>query len=379
MNCNHIDDLCSARFDGDLKDDERVAFDTHVAACASCRENWASFQSAVGMLRNVTPRETSKELHAATLAAVDGASAAGERPNEHRARPLLLATFGGAAAAMLVMWFVFGLETVARNDQQTTAIVMNQEIVSLQRGETHTSGGIEVTRSETGELSVQALPVAPEVVERIVKVPVERRVEVPVEVRVEVPVEVPVEVRVEVPVEVFRGPLVSIDTAPLAAALRSAGQGIGAGIQALANTNRVNRSEQRPPRRAPSLAQADPEPTPTANNRAALRVLRTDGRLTLETSGSIDELVPALLAQLTTPDAELQTLIERQLAAIHEQAAADPAISDDLTAMPDRIGEPVDDTASLFGRTREAEPEAPAVAWATWWRANGDLITQASL
>jgi len=376
MNCKHIDDLCSARFDGDLQDHEREAFDAHVANCASCRENWASFQSAVGMLRNVTPRETSKELHAATLAAVDGAVTATAPRNEYRTRPLLLATLAGAAAASLFMWLVFGFGGQPANDQQASAIFMNQEIVSLQRGESHESGGIAISRSATGELSIQALPITPQVVERIVKVPVEHRVEVPVEVRVEVPV--------EVPVEVIRGPLWSVDTAPLAAALRTASHGIGAGMQALARTRRDNTSVVRPPRQAPQLAQTSPKPAnptlaPAPNNGAALRVLRNDGRLTLETSGSMDELVPALLAQLTTPDLELQTLIERQLAAIHEQAAADPSISDDLASMPDRIGEPIDDAASLFGRTREATPEAPAVAWAAWWRANSDLISQASL
>lgn len=373
MNCEHLEDLFSARFDGDLANHERDAFDAHMANCQTCNGAWAEFQSAVGTLRNVARSETTPELHAATLAAVAGAGPAVKPRPRRRTLQLLLAAFGGAAAAMLLAWLLFGF-----GGKQTLAIALDNTIVALQRGETHTAAGLVVSRSASGELSVRALPVAPVIIDRVVEVPVEVTVEVPVDRIVEVPVEV----------EVTRVPLFTIDTSTWVAALGKAAKELGAGMHAMAAANRAaaaarqtdpSQSGSRPPtiepRIAPSLAAATDDAS--ASNGASLRVRKVDGRMTLETSGTLEELVPALLAQLTTPDVELQSLIQRQLASIHELATADPSIRSQLAAMPNQRYESTDDEPELFGATKDPQPaDPPAVAWAAWWHANATLIAQ---
>ncbi len=378
-NCEHIEDLFSDRFDGELTVRDQDTFDQHLAACASCNRNWLDYQEAVAMLGTSGGKETSPELHAATLAAVDAAMIPTRQGS--RKKPLLLAAFLGAAAALLLAWLVVG---VFRNNALN--ITIDSEVVALQPGESRSQNGLLLSRSNSGQLTVRAEAAEPEVVEVPVEVrveiPVERIVKVPVEVRVEVPVERIVEVIVKEPVyiEVDRGPWFTIDTSSLATALRDAGTRLGSGMEALAATRRAApKNIQRSPRipmRSPVAKTARPPRQPSYAPGSALRVQRTDGRIQLQTSGPIEELVPTLLAQLETPDTELCSMIQRRLAAIHEEAAQDPNIRDQLADMPSGRAIPTQER-SLFGDpARPARTPAPAVAWAEWWNANSQLLVQ---
>lgn len=378
-NCEHIEDLFSDRFDGALNARDQETFDKHLATCANCNGNWIEFQAAVGMLRTSGAGETSPELRAATLAAVATALAPARNPS--RTKPLLLAAFLGAAAALLLAWLVVGIDANGTDSNRAPSITVDAEVVALQPGESRTQSGLRLSRSNSGQWTVRAETIEPKIVEVRVEVPVERIVEVPVET----PVEVPVEVIVEVPVfvEVDRVPWFTVDTTQLAAALRDAGKQLGSGMEALATAHRSSpgpavgapRNTVRSPvaqiTRPPRQTQA---PEARASG-AALRVQRTGGRIQLETSGTIEDLVPTLLAQLETPDVELCSLIQRQLAAIHEEAARDPEIGDALADMPSGR---VDTTErSMFGDPKRTERAAvPALAWAKWWHANSYLLTQ---
>ena len=128
--------------------------------------------------------------------------------------------------------------------------------------------------------------------------------------------------------------------------------------------------------RSPVAKVARPPRQPSYAPGSALRVQRTDGRIQLQTSGPIEELVPTLLAQLETPDAELCSMIQRRLAAIHEEAAQDPNIRDQLADMPSGRAIPTQER-SLFGDPAQpVRTPSPAVAWAEWWNANSQLLVQ---
>ena len=381
MNCERIEELISARFDDDLPVEDRAAFDAHVAGCAMCAANWADYRAAVGVLRGSGAAATSPELHAATLAAV--AQAGLTTGSRRRPWPLLLASIAGAAAALFFVWLVVGFgrgTDTGRDAERSIDVVVASDLVALRPGETRAVGGVVVSRSAAGLLSVRAEPVTPTIVEKIV----EKIVEVPVERVVEKVVQVPVDRVVEVRVE--RGPLFAIDVTALAAALRDAGKVVGSGMLALAAAQGSSSSTQTTPTGAGAaslptarLAAAPPAAPLPAPRGASLQVWRRDGRMTFEASGTLEELVPTLLCQLSTADTELQALIERQLAVIHEQAAADPAIRSALVAMPAPRVESTTDERSIFGgRRAPAAAEPPAVAWAAWWDANGGLITQSA-
>jgi hypothetical protein len=371
MNCERIEELFSSHFDGQLAADERTTFDTHLAGCVRCAAGWSEYRAAVEALRRCGTATTSPELQAATLAAVAQAALAGER--RWRPLPLVLATLAGAAAALWFAWLLLGFGRGADPGgavERSLEVVVADARVVLPPGATRSVGGVVLSRSAAGLLSVRAESTAPTIVERIVERIVEKVVEVPVE-RV---VEVPVERVVEVPVP--RGPAFTIDLGPLAAALRNFSADLTSGLLAVAAAQRA----ANPPTVAPHAAVVAAAPVPPSLPRgASLQVWRQDGHLTLEAAGTLTELVPALLCQLSTADAELQGLIQRQLAAIHEQAAADPAIRGALADMPRPTAEPTPAAQSLFGG-RRSHPDAghPAAAWAAWWDANGSLITQSA-
>jgi anti-sigma factor RsiW len=388
-NCEHIEELFSQHFDGDLAPSEQAGFDAHVADCANCRASWHDYQSAVSALRASGHRETSNDLKVATLAAVE--AAARQVQPAPRWLPLLIAAGIGAAAALLVVWLLpVSPKDEARADKSLQVAIdsgaaSDSHSMALLPGETRSVGDVTLTRSATGNLTVRTQPSKPTVEERIVRVPVDR----PVDRIVEVRVEVPVERIVEVPVEVRRGPLWTIDTSALATALRVASAELSAGMLALLHAPRPSQSAQSGPKgrlQAREPVRSPVASVPTASDGgidlddttgASLRVQRSNGVTHLETSGPLEELVPTLLAQLESDDTELCSMIGRRLAAIHEEAAMDQNIRDQLTAMPDDQVTPRSTIPSLFsGRVEESEPASPALAWATWWHANKALITQ---
>ena len=108
---------------------------------------------------------------------------------------------------------------------------------------------------------------------------------------------------------------------------------------------------------------------------ATIRIERSDGRLRLETSGTIDEIVPALLDRLDTDDFDVCALIQNRLAEIHDDASDDPNIAASLASLP-IVDRTRNLSTDLLGRITESEPKDPDSAlWREWWQANQELLT----
>lgn len=355
MNCHDIEERFADRYDGELGSDELERFESHLQRCENCRADWESYCGAIEALQGRGTAETSPELRAELLAAVDLAG----RDEDSRRRPIVPLLFGiavGAAAAVLLLVFVPGLRPV-----------------------------------ET----------VPEVIERTVEVPVEvvriERVEVPVEVvrteRVEVPVEIVRTERVEVPVEVVvpRGPLVAIDPIPILAAVdrlaaRLAegvvgfGREVGNGLARSGAANRALETQRPASRRRVPLRLSSPA-AGIASAQGEVRIRELGGRVRIETSGALSEYVPVLIGQLDTASPAVRTAIEDRLASVHARASEDPELRGQL--IDPRPGGPreVADAGSIFrnGRRRpRIVEETSAERWSAWWDGNERLLVAAA-
>ncbi|MEM7201281.1 MAG: zf-HC2 domain-containing protein [Planctomycetota bacterium] len=363
MSCPSSEQAFAARFDETLTPAEAARFDQHLDGCASCHASYADYRTAIGALRSTPPRRTSPELKRNILAGVAAAAAAGQTPR-HLVWGRVLARAASLAAAALL-------------------------------GAVLTAAWFWPTRSEPA-----IEPAAPQVVERIVEV--ERPVEVTRWVEVErlVPMERVVERVVErtVPIErvVRRGPWLSWDAAPVARALRGLTKGLEAAAGAYRDVHLAVRAdlaaaEAREARRPGPAAEPMGAPTapPTAPParlgqwrdpvaRASVQIRKTkDGTIRLQLRGTLDEVVPMLLAELGHADPEVAALVERRLSDFAARVAADPKVGP-------RVVDPTAVAAATpVRRAREAErelddPPPPAERWTAWWAANAELVVAAA-
>jgi hypothetical protein len=366
MNCDQLEILFSERFDDALSATDRTAFESHLLDCSGCQAKWQEYREAVEILQTSGTTTTSSELLATTLAVVDAdAKRTSAGLAKRRLLGLLIASAAGAAAALFLGWLLLDAN---RND--LIEITLGSKQLRVQRGDHILESGVVIARSEDGKLLVHAEPASPKIVERIVEVPVE----VPVEVRVEVPVDRIVEIPVETIVR--RGPLFTIETGGLAAALADASKQLSKGMQAIASARKSAPSRPELPIAIPpaQLAQTNIDMTAFASS-ATIRIERSDGRLRLETSGTIDEIVPALLDRLDTDDFDVCALIQNRLAEIHDDASDDPNIAASLASLP-IVDRTRNLSTDLLGRITESEPKDPDSAlWREWWQANQELLT----
>ncbi|MFT5050530.1 MAG: anti-sigma factor RsiW [Chlamydiales bacterium] len=312
---DYIEDELSAR------DAEFVA--AHLETCGACRAGLESMRYALGDLQSLSLRPTSRAEVDAVMAAVDRAQV---KPMATSWKPML-SHLAAAGLGATMVWISWPAETPV--GPQIVERIVEVEV--------------------------------PFEVERIVEVPVP--VEIPVEVEriVEVPVEVERLVRVETPLQ-FHGDLMLSFTGAFAAlaeiAVESADLEAPELPLAMSDDSRSTRSAVASPVRD----------TP----RSPVRVVRSGDRVSLQTRGSTEEVVPALIAMLSTEDARLQRVIEEQLENIRgmpgvpgadrarrEQAQASPNALSSFKALingPSSADEPSD------------VPSSPEL-WRTWWDA----------
>lgn len=287
MNCDDIRPLFSDRLDGVLDDEARTRSDAHLATCAACASEWNEFQQATGALQSLgVPPLEAGYVDAIVGAALGAAPAATSTPRWGGWR------FVSHAAAVLLGAALFG--AFAREGAEPEPEIR------------------EVVRTVVQEIPVPGPTPEPEVL-------VEWRERTVVEIAY-VDRDVVREVEVERPVEVF------VRDRSFEGTLAFVGESFAAWGAALSNFERETEPQVEAPleddwRR--ELTQREPPPSRTAltePTRDATLVVRRDGdQVSLRTRGTLDEVVPALIARLDDQDPAVRQAVEARLLEIQAQ------------------------------------------------------------
>ena len=328
MNCAQATDLFSDHLEGELSAEESGSLEQHLEGCAVCHSSFESFRYALGDLQSLSLRETSRTEVGAIMAAVDRSSLVQGRPKRTALTHMLAAGIGA-----VLVWLFWPQE------------VRIEERIVAQR--------VEVP------------------VEVFIDVPVERlvQVEVPVEVRVEVPIEVPVEVERVVTV-----------AHPLQADVDRflAFGDVFIELAELAASHAESQQRTLP----------DAETTPFKPTGAAMRVagrsrrdlparvVRTGNQVSLETRGSTSEVVPALIAMLSSNDARTRRVVEGRLESYRRELGG--ALPGSNRGEPERELTGFAKFKAQVGRPSASdEPAAKyslAESWQAWWGAQGGQV-----
>lgn len=350
MDCTRAEELFSERLENSLPPGDAQALEQHLSTCAACRAGYESFVVAVTSLRASQPVATSRGYAEQVSAAVFAAHAPLAAAPNRRWRRVAALVLSHAAALLLGWWGYLALNPRGASDNA---------------------------------LAQLAPPV-------YVEVPVEKIVEKVVERVVEKPVEVLVEKRVEVPVEVIREVVVErveyVDRPvphPLQRDLDRE--------QALhANLARVLHDSVRIARIASERRDAAPtrsnEQQPVASARpnlgavhaeshaASMVVVREDGLVRIRTRGAPAEVIPALIAAVDGPDAEVSAAARSHLRSIQALLAQEGIGSARPPDGPESDSRTSTTTsASWWDNLRSGSPAAadqPATnraRWQAWW------------
>ncbi len=354
MKCHLAEDLFSSRHEGTLGQQDAELLEAHIAACANCRAAWAAFETALGRLHSLkisaTPKAYAEQVSAAVFAASSAPVFAARTSRGIWIRRVLT-----HAAALLLGWGVVTITGQARGaDEDATSLA-------------------------------QLDPPTPTVIEVPVYIPTERRVEVPVEVRIEVPVEVIREVTKEVIVE-----RVEYVDRPVASPLQvnfDRGQALAVNLTgALHETLHLARLAQERAAQdtlATQVARAprtESDPLTQVRSAAPMVVLRDHDSLRIQTRGEAEDVVPALIAALDSPDLELAAAAEQHLNSIRQrlaEQAGETLPTQFLTGPPStNFAADHSEDSGIGGwfrsRSRvDLEASAPEVAaserWQAWW------------
>ncbi len=324
MNCDDLLPLLSDRLDGALDDRARARFDAHLSTCANCAREWSEFQQATGALQSLgVPPLEAGYVDAVVGAALSAAPAATSTSTRSWRR------VASHAAAVLLGAALFG--AYARD-----AVPAEPEIR-------------EVVRTEVREVLVPGPIPEPEVV-------VEWRERTVVEVEY-VDREVLREVEVERPVEVF------VRDRSFEGTLATVGASLAAWGDAVSNLEREPAPIEAPPEDDEWVRQLTrndtPPPLPARSDPtrdATLVVRRDEGRISLRTRGTLEEIVPALIARLEDEDPAVQQAVESRLLEIQAQLGGT-----DATAVAATAGDG-------FG----------PIGWRRWWPEESEDVTEAS-
>lgn len=342
MNCDDLLPLFSDRLDGALDEQARARFDAHVSECADCTREWREFQQATGALQSlgVPP------LEAGYVDAVVGA-ALSATPAAASITPRSWRRVASHAAALLLGAALFG--AFAREGAPAEPEVR------------------EVVRTEIREVLVPGPTPEPELV-------IEWRERTAVEIEY-VDREVVREVEVERPVEVF------VRDRSFEGTLATIGEGLAAWGSAVSSFEReLTPIETQPEDEVwvRQLTRSDPPPQrplaePTRD--ATLVVRRDEGRVSLRTRGTLEEIVPALIARLEDEDPAIQQAVESRLLEIQSQLGGSEATTVEVTA-GDGFG-PIGWRRWWPEESEDAAEESSATErWSAWWlntRADLDL------
>ncbi len=385
MKCQKAESLFSDLTEGVLPAARAEQVREHLESCSSCERAFDDFERSLSALQGLGSVETSREVRSLILGAVDAAAreesgeldeafrrAALRAPvggwaRERRTRVLshAVALLAGAAAVYLLLRIL--PPSIGANSAST------ERLADQSSHSTHPEPIVPVIEPaiNTPPTVADATP-APEVVIREVIRTVEKRVEVPVMVEVE---------RI-----VRRGPLIELDTAALASVFTALVEGLNDAnrlreeeLLASANVGTVDLEPARVENSA-TLARVEEDRIESENyadryQNAAVAVRRENDSVSLATRGTLDELVPVLVAWLEDEDAEVVALVERRLESIQHRALADPAIRSQLIE-PERPVEPISLVSRLFGGDDQPGPSWKE-NWNAWWKANGELVAAA--
>ncbi len=323
MNCEAALNLFSGHLEGDLSAQQGAEFAQHLEQCAACHASYESFRYALGDLQSLTLRETSRDEVAAVMAAVELAPRSRGIP-----RRTLLTHLAAAGVGAVLVWIFWPQE------------VRIEELIVEQRVEVPVEVPTEVP------------------VERIV------RVEVPVEVLVKVPVEVERVVTVVNPLQVHFDRFLALNESLIRLADLAA-QSMEVQRQELAVTPATPPT---PPEFVQQVAAQSPRKSP-------VKVLRSEGRLSLTTRGSTAEVVPALIAMLSDENPQTRSIVEQRL----EQFRSE--LGGTLPPTPRQRAKDTSDFGWLkslvlgFPAEEERPPTpTPSESWRTWWDSRGEEL-----
>jgi predicted anti-sigma-YlaC factor YlaD len=114
MNCQQIARMLSARQDGELNPVLEREVESHLRACAACRDEWNGLQRVIGRLRLVPPPAINPFFPARVMACL---------PTRPAAKYRLLQAAGYALALVIVFTGGFLLQTGAGNRASTVPAV----------------------------------------------------------------------------------------------------------------------------------------------------------------------------------------------------------------------------------------------------------------
>lgn len=351
MNCESISNMFSARLDGELSATDQLAFEQHTEQCAACAERWQGFQVSIGALQGMGVRGVSDHYVDTLVAGVLG-SATGSLASTGAAggRRFSLVSHGlslllGAAAAVLIFW----LGDLRESATQLPANASTQV--------------------------AEALPPEPQIeyVDRIEYV--EKIVE-----------HIEYVTRPAASPRALRHPILEqaltfSGTAFVAMcdAIAALPEGETSPLEILAAQDHESQDEH-------TLAAAE---TTTARNprrrstalpifeyEEAVVIRREGARLTLETFGTLDEVVPALIAQINNEDPQISSLVQDQLRGIWSARTGRDWNDAPFGVEPDR-GPKNTGWRRWGSRRHEADTRPdPVQEWSAWWASQGTSIAQ---
>jgi hypothetical protein len=354
MDCTRAEELFSERFENSLPPGDAQALEQHLSKCAACRAGYESFVVAVTSLRASQPVATSRGYAEQVSAAVFAAHAPLAAAPNRRWRRVAALVLSHAAALLLGWWGYLALNSRGASDNA---------------------------------LAQLAPPVYVEVpVEKIVEKLVERVVEKPVEVLVEKRVEVPVEVIREVVKEVVVERVEYVDRPvphPLQRDLDRE-QALHANLaRVLHDSVRIARlaSERQDAARTgsseqPPVASARPDlgEVHSPAHAASMVVVREDGLVRIRTRGAPAEVIPALIAAVDGPDAEVSAAARSHLRSIQALLAQEGIGSARPPEAPESDSRANSTTSQSWwdnlrsgSRAAAAQPATNRARWQAWW------------
>lgn len=356
MDCTRAEELFSERFENLLPPGDAHALEQHVSTCAACRAGYESFVVAVTSLRAREPVATSWDYAEQVSAAVFAAHAPLAAAPNRRWRKVAALVLTHAAAVLLGWWGYRALRTDGAERDSLAQLAPPPPVY------------VEVP--------------AEKIVEKIVEKVVERVVEKPVEVLVEKRVEVPVEVIREVVVE-----RVEYIDRPVPHPLQrdlDRQQALQADLASVLHESlRIARIASE---RQDAARSRNNEPAPVASARpdlgevhspahaASMVVVREDGLVRIKTRGAPAEVIPALIAAVDDPDAEVSAAARAHLRSLQALLARDgigdarppDALESDARASSTTSASWWDNLRS-GSRAAVAQPATNRERWQAWW------------
>ena len=322
MNCHSVQPLFSDLFDGQLPPARRAKVESHLEACASCRENYTAFERATSALRATASAQTTPSLTATMLAAVDRAANTEATRSDDDFRRAMTLVRGDAA----------------RNDRRRRVA----STIGVMLGSA--AAAVVILQLSLGTLST-----------RTIEVVREQRVEVPVEVVREVPV--------------GGSALVDVDGQQVAAAIDRLGRQLVRASLTFADALNPN-----PAMLADTSGRPAPAPAYTLyddyRGTATFEVRDEAGRIKVRSSGSLTDLVPLLLSAMDSPNGTVTDAASDRMELELDRLAGDPRVAPHLIE-PETTANP----GAQSYRTGGTSPRR----WQAWWDANRELITQLQL